>query len=77
MTLGLGALLFFCATCSQVEFYKERRLKPMLKYAKDGEMNRLGDVLMRNLDSLFEGIEVLIGYYSFSKGVRLSRAAEC
>lgn len=32
----------------------------MLKYANDAEMNRLGDILMRNLESLFEGIEVCI-----------------
>jgi hypothetical protein len=42
----------------QVDFYRERRLRPMLKYANDSEMSRLGDVLMRNLDSLFDGIEV-------------------
>jgi fructosamine-3-kinase len=41
-----------------VDFYRERRLRPMLKYANDSEMSRLGDVLMRNLDSLFQGIEV-------------------
>ena len=43
---------------TQVDFYRERRLRPMLKYANDSEMSRLGDVLMRNLDSLFQGIEV-------------------
>lgn len=43
---------------TQVDFYRERRLRPMLKYANDSEMSRLGDVLMRNLDSLFWGIEV-------------------
>lgn len=43
---------------AQVDFYRERRLRPMLNYANDSEMSRLGDVLMRNLDSLFEGIEV-------------------
>jgi hypothetical protein len=54
-----------CAACTdsvsmvaQVDFYRERRLRPMLKYANDSEMSRLGDVLMRNLDSLFQGIEV-------------------
>ena len=46
------------STVAQVDFYRERRLRPMLKYANDSEMSRLGDVLMRNLDSLFQGIEV-------------------
>jgi hypothetical protein len=49
------------AVVTQVEFYRERRLRPMLKCANDLEMNRLGDILLRNLHSLFEGIEVL-GY---------------
>jgi len=42
----------------QVDFFRERRLKPQLKLAGDREMSQLGDVLMRNLDSLFKGIEV-------------------
>jgi len=41
-----------------VDFFRERRLKPQLKLAGDREMSQLGDVLMRNLDSLFKGIEV-------------------
>ncbi len=41
-----------------VEFFRERRLKPQLQMAGDAEMSRLGEVLSRNLDPLFEGIEV-------------------
>lgn len=41
-----------------VEFFRERRLKPQLQMAGDAEMSRLGEVLSRNLESLFEGIEV-------------------
>ena len=40
-----------------MEFFRERRIKPQLKWANDTEMSHLGGILMRNLDSLFEGIE--------------------
>lgn len=41
-----------------VEFFREQRLRPQLILAGDSEMSRLGDVLIRNLDSLFQGTEV-------------------
>ncbi len=59
-----------CRNALQVKFFRERRLKPQLKMANDSEMSRLGEVLCRNLESLFEGIEARFA-------LRLLRASAC
>ena len=41
-----------------VDFVRERRLKPLLRQAQKPSLSQMGDVLCRNLDKFFEGVEV-------------------
>lgn len=41
-----------------VAFFRERRLKPQLARTNDAQLQQMGQQLMDNLESFFEGIEV-------------------
>ena len=42
-----------------VEFYRERRLRHMLRLVNDSRLTDMGERVAKNMDKMFEGIQVL------------------
>ncbi len=43
-----------------VDFFRERRLKHMLRLVNDSRLTEMGERVAKNMDKMFEGVEVLI-----------------